>query len=79
MRRSSYKKATGSFAFSLLVGLLLNLVLVALLNVAIALEDPFDNVGLDGIYWYADCSLIQSWIVPSLLVAKHRLPTACNI
>lgn len=44
--RSSYKRATGSFAFALLVGLLLNLVLVALLNVAIALEDPFDNVRL---------------------------------
>lgn len=42
--RSSYKRATGSFAFALLVGLLLNLVLVAVLNVAIALEDPFDNV-----------------------------------
>lgn len=47
---ASYYASTGSFAFALLVGLLLNLVLVALLNVAIALEDPFDNVGLDGIY-----------------------------
>ena len=28
----------------------LALALVALLNAAISLEDPFDNVGLDGIY-----------------------------
>lgn len=42
--RATYKRATNSFAFALLVGLLLNLVIVAVLNVAIALEDPFDNV-----------------------------------
>ena len=28
----------------------LNLALVGLLNVSLALEDPFDNQGLDGIY-----------------------------
>lgn len=31
-------------------GVQLNLSLVGLLNVSIALEDPFDNQGLDGIY-----------------------------
>lgn len=33
-----------------LVCLQLNLALVGLLNVSLALEDPFDNQGLDGIY-----------------------------
>ena len=28
----------------------INLALVGLLNVSLALEDPFDNQGLDGIY-----------------------------
>ncbi|KAL3157101.1 hypothetical protein ABBQ38_001347 [Trebouxia sp. C0009 RCD-2024] len=39
-----------SFAFSLFLAIFLNLALVGLLNVSLALEDPFDNQGLDGIY-----------------------------
>lgn len=39
-----------SFAFALFLAILLNLALVGLLNVSLALEDPFDNQGLDGIY-----------------------------
>lgn len=47
---ASFYKSTSSFAFALLVGTLLNAFLVAMLNVAIDLEDPFDNQGLDIIY-----------------------------
>ena len=36
--------------YALLLCLQLNLALVGLLNVSLALEDPFDNQGLDGIY-----------------------------
>ena len=32
------------------MALQLNLAFVGLLNVSLALEDPFDNQGLDGIY-----------------------------
>jgi hypothetical protein len=43
-----------------LVGLLLNLVLVALLNVAIALEDPFDNVRLrHACAWYLQLPILH--------------------
>lgn len=39
-----------SFAFELFLAIFLNLAFVGLLNVSLALEDPFDNQGLDGIY-----------------------------
>lgn len=44
--RSNYYFGTRSFAFALLIGTLLNVVLVAMLNISIELEDPFDNLGL---------------------------------
>lgn len=43
--RASYYNNTTSFSFALLIGTLLNVILVAFLNVAIDLEDPFDNQG----------------------------------
>ena len=72
--RASFKQATGSFSYSLLVGLLLNLILVALLNVAIALEDPFDNVRLYcvPVYIHLVCSL------PERGCPGHEAPCACD-
>ena len=44
----------------------LNLALVGLLNVSLALEDPFDNQGLDGIY-----------VDEALFEAEQVLPPCC--
>ncbi|KAK9810038.1 hypothetical protein WJX72_003856 [[Myrmecia] bisecta] len=41
---------SASFGFTLIFACLLDLAMVGLLNVSLALEDPFDNQGLDGVY-----------------------------
>jgi hypothetical protein len=41
---------SGCYAFVVCLSMLLALALAALLNAAVALEDPFNNSGLDGIY-----------------------------
>lgn len=46
----------------------LNLALVGLLNVSLALEDPFDNQGLDGIY-----------VDEALFEAEQVCPTAPSL
>ncbi|CAD7700955.1 unnamed protein product [Ostreobium quekettii] len=40
------------FTFALFLALMMNLVLTGLLNLAISLEDPFDEVALDGVSIY---------------------------
>ncbi|KAK9835743.1 hypothetical protein WJX74_007217 [Apatococcus lobatus] len=44
------RQESASFAFALFFAMISELALVTLLNAAMALEDPFDNLGLDGIY-----------------------------
>ncbi|KAK9868722.1 hypothetical protein WJX84_001115 [Apatococcus fuscideae] len=44
------RQESDSFAFALFFAIISELALVTLLNAAMALEDPFDNLGLDGIY-----------------------------
>ena len=51
----------------------LNLALVGLLNVSLALEDPFDNQGLDGIY--VDEALFEAEQVSCLLFSAVSFDT----
>jgi len=85
---SNYYFGTRSFAFALLIGTLLNVVLVAMLNISIELEDPFDNLGLDGIYCNEPLHELEEAILmdadeelrgPPPRAARLRTPTTNGI
>lgn len=46
----SWVAETTNFAFAFFFSILTQIALVGVLNTALALEDPFDNVGMDGIF-----------------------------
>lgn len=63
----SYVGSQTSFAFSFFLSAFIQLALCGLLNVALDLEDPFDNHGMDGIF-----------IDEQLFEVAQVLPAECN-
>ncbi len=63
-------------ADGLVVSVQMNLATVAVLHTAMAMEDPFDNQGLDGIY--VDEALFEAEQVSISLVPSHSLLSKCR-
>lgn len=64
-----------NFALAFFISIVVQIAMVAVLNVTLTLEDPWDNNGLDGIFvdeqlYEVEQALVASGMDPSLLLAS---------